>query len=277
MECEWVRKRDTEREIGEVCQTGRIRHWYQSSKRNLETRFRYFHSLALSLYTVLFLLCHKDWRDPLPLLFILECGTSWQASFSLTVHSWVSPVALSLNLSRVCVSGCVHTLLSVLYQLGLTQASRQTALQGNRTQRCPGKYLKPYLMQFQQVLTRPNLSLIFTWIRLIFVADDFPPWRCAFRIISKSLSNLEGRGITRTCLHTLSRETWTWEWTNRILATETSFSCLVDLSFFSSNPDMQHKDLKQLPRRKHYCVAHPLVSSERKEFSNRNSGMHGCD
>lgn len=51
----------------------------------------------------------------------------------------------------------------------------------------------------------------------------------------KGLTNLGG--ITRTWLRTLSRETWTWEWTNRISAIETSFSCSVDLffSFFSAH------------------------------------------
>lgn len=66
-------------------------------------------------------------RDPLPLLFIQECGTSWQAGFSLTAHSWEFPLWLFLSVTLVwgCLCVCFNCITSVISQAGLTQNERE--------------------------------------------------------------------------------------------------------------------------------------------------------
>lgn len=64
-------------------------------------------------------------RDPLPLLFIQECGTSWQAGFSLTVHSWEFPLWLFLSISLV--SMCEFLLHYLCYQPARPHTGRQCA------------------------------------------------------------------------------------------------------------------------------------------------------
>lgn len=86
------------------------------------TRLIPFPSSSSSFHIVSFLLCTSEERDPLPLLFIQECGTSWQAGFSLTVHSWEFPLWLFLLTPPVlCVCVCFYSIICIIRRPGLTQ------------------------------------------------------------------------------------------------------------------------------------------------------------
>ena len=87
-----------------------------------------FPSSCSSFRAVPFPLRHKEERDPLPLLFIQECGTSWQAGFSLTVHSWEFPLWLFLSTSPVCIYACVFLLHYLCYQTTRPPTGRQGAV-----------------------------------------------------------------------------------------------------------------------------------------------------